>query len=183
MGCTLLAIKRILDIGSDGERDVFEGFDVIPRFIFGKIVDERLEHADTSIACRTATKSYDDVFGAFTNRISYQLACAIARGHHRVALFFCQQGETAGLSYFDDGQFVVQQILRRDRAHQRVFYRHFLKLAPNGSMECFQIALTAIADRHFHNLCVRICFPDTLSSCLVGFLSTPPPMKLVWRTS
>ena len=140
-------------------------------------IDEGSEHADASIACGTATKAYDNVSGPFSDSISHQLACTIARCHHRVALFLRQQGQTTGLGNFNHGHLVVQQILRNDRPHQRVSHRHCLQPASNGSVKGFHIPFTPIADRHFYDLRVRICLPDTLSSSLIGLHRSEAPLE------
>ena len=106
MGRTLLATKRILDVGGYCEPDILDSLDVIPPF-FMKALDERPEHTNACIACSTASQSYDDVLGPFADSISHQLPCAVARRYHRIALLLCQQGQTTGLGYLYHGQIDV----------------------------------------------------------------------------
>jgi hypothetical protein len=44
----------------------------------------------------------------------------------------------------------------------------------------FHIPLSAIADRHFNDLCVRISLPDTLSSRLVSLLRSEASLERIY---
>ena len=70
-GCTILSTKRILYVGGYRESHVLQFLEILPSLVLREGIDNGTKHSHSCIARRTAAKSYDDMFGTFTNGINH----------------------------------------------------------------------------------------------------------------
>ena len=166
----IVAIKRIGNVGGNGEPYGLQLLDVVPRSMPGKGIDECAKHADACIAGGTAAKSDNDMAGPSPDGIGHQQARAIAGGRHRVALFVGEQGQSAGLCRLYHRLIIAQQIAGLDGAHQWVSCSHLGQLSAYSGMESCQEALATVAHRNLYGLSVRANASDALGCCLIGLM-------------
>ena len=174
------ATKRIGDIRCYRKPHVIQFAHIIPRTTFCKSIDNRPQHTYAAIAGGTTAKSYDDMFAASSYSIHHQLARTVARGHHRIALLWREQRQSAGLGDLNHRCIALYEILCHDGSHQRVFHVDIYYLAAHRRLKCLHKALAAIAHRHLHDLGLRHLRKNTLSSRLISLSRCQTALKRIY---